>query len=1452
MSSKEKNDIESILKESENLTEDIGINSINEIKDILTDKNLENFQEQLNETTSKKTNQKKNQKLNIKTFSNSIEFFHYMEDQYLENKIKNDKEIFPLKNYNLKKKIEIITPLPKMTLSSLIFKSGIIITSLTSKKNKIYVGTNKGEIRVYSCNEEKKLYFLTNEEIQTQDKRAVSCMDVSDNNNYLISGYLNGYIALWNVQNSKCIKLIKDEMDYSIIVIKFTMIKNDYYEFLASDIKGTVKRMSIEDGFFFSNVYSNPIVEYKSSIFLIEILKFNEKEKKLINKYINNEDDIPIIAGFGSIDNVFIAEIQPENVKLYNFSKPIYINSPTLIPDFSFGIGNIPINQQFINLNDFTDEELIKYKPNKKATELNLNIFENYRLFSISWGKVINIVVLIFDFKNHIYKISLIGHYINKEPIVKIGFLSESIIYILGFHKKFKILNTTLMTPDEVKITKEEKIPISQKNSYHSPELGELDLNQDILFQVYVPYSNKKNSVLQTYNNFITNENRVIYIPCNKNFYLGCLLNWEQCINELYKNKDWMDALKLGLDIYHGKNKSLPDIPINEKIRQEKTKNLLKGILFKYITNVINNTSSSIFYSKNECEEIISKAINICIDFCLDINEKDYLFNTIVPLLDGKGHMDIFMEKISPFILCGKISDEVLGQNTISLILNYYVKKKDYKTYSKLIVHINIKSLNIDEVKEICKENGILTPLIYIYMNSEKEDCFILITKIYEIFKNSQNISFEKYCNYQKSLSFDNNNEDILLDEKEIEKSKQYLGHKLLWYIDICLNGYKYPNKNNKISIESYENLVINIFSWLAKIENLTELINFDSLSFFYLLTKFFTDTKIFNIIKKTDENKSENSINEIFNKIKNIITNNKENIYFQDDYNLFILKSNSTKPILDKKIIIESTLYLLNFQKNNSLRENQTDNFGYHWKSSEKDKKIIQKISNEIIKTLSNYENKLDKKDLENILNAAAQNNNFTICIYILKLRKEYIRCLEIYINEKQIENRIPNTFKLINDLLKNNKEENRKKYKEEILKKVDDLAELSPDNLIKMTFDWFNDNHLTILNKLKKPEIKLLYIETLLKNNNNEDIISEILPIHIEVLCKLNKKEQILPIFQENGSYINDKCLKICLENEVLDAAVFIYMNQDNSIEALQLCLKSIRKNFNEIIALNRNNKDINSINKLVKMHQKIISECFVICETDADNENLWFKVISILYQAKDIVEKIKENKENLIEFEKILSNEIENLIIKMSQHINISTILEKIIEVNKKAEIKELKKVLLLMEKESNQMCHILKTYIKSMSYYTTSKLNEINILCQKGNFYRLQKCDFCNKNINEDDKILLFKCGHNLHINCSINDKGEYVCNKCLYDDLKKTVNVISMEKKIVKSDKNKNVIEKKNSNKDFNSNRNKKLDELEKKIGLKNTAIEINDRQIFYYRLNRDSVKVMKNINNGDN
>ena len=51
-------------------------------------------------------------------------------------------------------------------------------------------------------------------------------MDVSDNIDYLVSGYMNGYIALRELSTPKCVKLITDEHEDSIIAIKFIKVRN--------------------------------------------------------------------------------------------------------------------------------------------------------------------------------------------------------------------------------------------------------------------------------------------------------------------------------------------------------------------------------------------------------------------------------------------------------------------------------------------------------------------------------------------------------------------------------------------------------------------------------------------------------------------------------------------------------------------------------------------------------------------------------------------------------------------------------------------------------------------------------------------------------------------------------------------------------------------------------------------------------------------------------------------------------------------------------------------------------------------------------------------------------------------------------------------------------------------------------------------------------------------------
>ena len=113
----------------------------------------------INNSLDEKKETKENN--NIK-FNNSIEFIDESEKINFKSKfiLKNHlSKINNYKNAESKELIKVINSIPTTSLSSLIFKKGLIITAIAVKLNSIYIGTNKGEIRAYSWKTEKKLNF---------------------------------------------------------------------------------------------------------------------------------------------------------------------------------------------------------------------------------------------------------------------------------------------------------------------------------------------------------------------------------------------------------------------------------------------------------------------------------------------------------------------------------------------------------------------------------------------------------------------------------------------------------------------------------------------------------------------------------------------------------------------------------------------------------------------------------------------------------------------------------------------------------------------------------------------------------------------------------------------------------------------------------------------------------------------------------------------------------------------------------------------------------------------------------------------------------------------------------------------------------------------------------------------------------------------------------------------
>lgn len=109
-------------------------------------------------------------------------------------------------------------------------------------------------------------------------------------------------------------------------------------------------------------------------------------------------------------------------------------------------------------------------------------------------------------------------------------------------------------------------------------------------------------------------------------------------------------------------------------------------------------------------------------------------------------------------------------------------------------------------------------------MNGENNDKFYPINKIFEMFKNSEYIEQNKFINYQNAIN--------TIAKEDLIKSKQYLGHKLFWYINLCIEGNIFP-KNEKMAEEIRNSLIKKIFLWIIKDKIMEELIKFDSFSYF-------------------------------------------------------------------------------------------------------------------------------------------------------------------------------------------------------------------------------------------------------------------------------------------------------------------------------------------------------------------------------------------------------------------------------------------------------------------------------------------------------------------------------------------------------------------------------------------------------------------------------------------
>jgi len=228
--------------------------------------------------------------------------------------------------------------------------------------------------------------------------------------------------------------------------------------------------------------------------------------------------------------------------------------------------------------------------------------------------------------------------------------------------------------------------------------------------------------------------------------------------------------------------------------------------------------------------------------------------------------------------------------------------------------------------------------------------------------------------------------------------------------------------------------------------------------------------------------------------------------IFIKDDLYEFIYKVSTVIDNIDKEQILNACNHILNYKNNleTAKKNSEEDQFGMHSEEFRGPDYLKQK-SDEVIKMIDIYnkkynenKNKEDEK-LKILLKNCKDVEFIEVKLFLLKLLGRNIECFDTYLNEEKIEKKVEKTFHFINNILKEYKEQGKKdkieEFKQEIIKRIQKVAELSCESFIEIVTDWFDNNHSLIIDKLDNNDnLKLIYVENLLnKYKNHTNYIEE-----------------------------------------------------------------------------------------------------------------------------------------------------------------------------------------------------------------------------------------------------------------------------------------------------------------------------------------------------------------------
>ncbi|KAI3757517.1 hypothetical protein L6452_05057 [Arctium lappa] len=799
----------------------------------------------------------------------------------------------------------------------------------------------------------------------------------------------------------------------------------------------------------------------------------------------------------------------------------------------------------------------------------------------------------------------------------------------------------------------------------------------DDLIGYHTHFTNIFGNPEEAHHNCIAVRGASLYLLGPTNLVVSRLLPWKERIEVLRKGGDWMGAFNMAMMLYDGQAHGVFDLPRALDDVQKAIMPYLVELLLAYVDEVfsyisvalgnqlekfghLNDSKGDSTSVTSEIKEQYTRVGGVAVEFCVHIKRTNILFDEILSRFESVQQKETFLELLEPYILKDMLGS--LPPEIMQALVEHYSSKGWLQRVEQCVLHMDISSLDFNQVVRLCQEHSLYGALIYLF-NKGLDDFRTPLEELLLVFRNNTS------------------------------ENAASLGYRILVYLKYCFSGFAFPPGHGAVSSARLPSLRMELIHFLLEDSNapsswgLASLSSKEAYKNLYHLLEMDTEATL-DVLRYAfiDEiPKSDHLLHE------------------------FVVEKDSTSQSQD---LIQNTInvlaLVLETGNSISIRAAQPDT---SWPSKDDISRLLEfishfvacgkaKVSSELLGQIFEYLTleanippnieresvdffKRREKEVLALLEVVPETDwddrlmldmcekahFYQVCGFIHNSKHQYVAALDSYM--KDVDEPI-HAFSFINNLLRRQSDGRPDSLEAAVISRIPDLVQLSREGTFFLVSEHFCQEFHQILVELRShPKSLFLYLKTVfevhstgtlnfntlkkgepvsfpgrmvknqtdrvhdflerisefpkLLHENPVHVTDEMTELYLELLCQY-EPHSVLHFLETCESYRVDHCLRLCQEHGIIDAAAFLLERVGDVGSALSFTLSDLTDKFSMLDAAAQgvcNDAGVDHFNAVMKKKEVndilyIVYTCVGLCQRNSsrldpdESEALWFQLL------------------------------------------------------------------------------------------------------------------------------------------------------------------------------------------------------------------------------------------------